>query len=314
MSIMLDEPATQTLTSASNRLRETTAAMRLSFTWFGVRKTLSREQKARAAESFGAQGDFLSAGKKLLNVRHPKFKAVTQLRGQATQLWKSKSLPFPEAGIRLIRRDDISLISTQLTSFKAELLEAVQQLDRCFDELKTAARQRLGDLYSDADYPQTLVGLFDLAWDFPSVEPPQYLQRLSPQLYQQECQRMQARFSEAVQLAENAFTEELAKLVEHLAERLRGDEDGKPKVFRDSAVTNLHDFFSRFRQLSISSSEQLDDLVEQAQAVIRGVQPQQLRDSNTLREQVAGQISDVQSALDNLLVDRPRRNIQRRPR
>ena len=40
----------------------------------------------------------------------------------------------------------------------------------------------------------------------------------------------------SVQLAEQAFIEELARLVDHLTERLSGAEDGKPKVFRDSAV------------------------------------------------------------------------------
>ncbi len=47
------------------------------------------------------------------------------------------------------------------------------------------------------------------------------MRQLSPQLYQQEAQRVAARYDEAVQLAEQAFTEELAKLVSHLTERLR---------------------------------------------------------------------------------------------
>jgi hypothetical protein len=50
----------------AQRLRTTMAAMRVSFTWFGVRKALSDEQKARAADAFGAEGEFLSAGKKLI--------------------------------------------------------------------------------------------------------------------------------------------------------------------------------------------------------------------------------------------------------
>src|SRR4051794_33572337 len=53
--------------SASQRLRSNFAAVRVSFTWLGVRKTLSTEQKAQAAESFGAEGQYLSAAKKLLD-------------------------------------------------------------------------------------------------------------------------------------------------------------------------------------------------------------------------------------------------------
>ena len=64
MSTLLDEPATRPTSSPAQRLRTTMAAVRVSFVWFGTRKTLTPEQKAQAAESFGAEGTFLSAGKK----------------------------------------------------------------------------------------------------------------------------------------------------------------------------------------------------------------------------------------------------------
>jgi hypothetical protein len=290
------------------------AAMRLSFTWFGVRKSLTAEQKAEAAEAFGAEGDVLSAGKRLINTKHPKYKAVTSVRNRAVSLWKAISLPFPESGIRLVKQDDVDSIADQMRMLKDELGHAVTELDQHYWELKAAARDRLGRLYNESDYPTTLDGLFDMSWDWPSVEPPPYLRQLSPALYREECQRVQARFDEAVRLAEEAFVEELSRLVSHLTERLSGSEDGKPKIFRDSAMENLTSFFQRFKELNIGSSEQLDELVDQAQGVVRGVQPQQLRDDGTLRQQIATQLSGVQSVLDGLLVDRPRRNILRRPK
>ena len=102
-------------------------------------------------------------------------------------------------------------------------------------------------------------------------------------------------------------------MVEHITERLSGADDGKPRVFRDSAVTNLTEFFERFRTLNVRSNEQLDELVSRAQQVIGGVEPQQLRDNVVLRQRVVSQLAGVQSSLDGLLVDRPRRNILRRP-
>jgi hypothetical protein len=126
-------------------------------------------------------------------------------------------------------------------------------------------------------------------------------------------ERVAARFDEAVRLAEQAFVEELHQLVSHLSERLTGHSDGKPKVFRDSAVTKLSDFFTRFRQLNVRSNEDLDRLVDQCQQVVRGVEPQLLRDNRGgMRRQVAAELEQVQDVLDGLLVDRPRRNILRR--
>lgn len=316
MTTVLDEPTTPTQprVRGAERLRTAMTALRVSLTAFGVRKTLTAQQRAQAAESFGADESSLSAGKKLIDVRHPKYRAVTAIRSHCVRYWRTVSLPFPEPGIRLIRHEDLNTVNLQMMTIKADLTEAVEELDRHYEELKTAARNRLGSLYQESDYPSTLVGLFDVQWDFPSVEPPPYLQRLAPELYQQECERVQARFDEAVQLAEQAFTEELTKLVDHLTERLTGEQDGKPKVFRDTAITNLTEFFERFQRLNIRSNEQLDELVEQAQGVVRGIQPQQLRENLDLRIQVGEQLGTVQQALDDLLVDRPRRNIIRKPR
>jgi hypothetical protein len=314
MPALLDEPTSSADTTAANRLRATMAAVRVMFVWLGVRKSLTPDQQSQAANTFGAEREYLSAGKKLLDTSHPAYKAVTTVRGRILSYWKGISLPYPEPGIRLIRQDDIPGFNVQLTSLKSDLQEAVAALDEHYAELKTAARRRLGRLFNQADYPPSLRGLFDVSYDFPSVEPPDYLRQLSPQLYEQEAQRVAARFDEAIQLAEQAFTEELAKLVSHLMERLSGSEDGKPKVFRDSAIANLGEFFQRFRHLNVRSNEQLDELVGQAQRVVRGVEPQALRDNLSLRQQVATQLSGVQAVLDGLLVDRPRRNIVRRPK
>jgi hypothetical protein len=74
--------------------------------------------------------------------------------------------------------------------FQKELAAAVETPDRHHSELKATARQRLGSLFSAGDYPESLRHLFAVEFDFPSVEPPDYLQQLNPQLYQQECQRV----------------------------------------------------------------------------------------------------------------------------
>ena len=313
MSTLLDLPRTRTAVPPGDRLRATMAAARLSFTWLGVSKSLTLAQKSQAADSFGAEAKFLSAGKKLLDTSHPAFKAVTAIRGRCVAYWKAASLPYPEPGIRLIPQQSITEFDQQVVKLRSELDEAVTGLDQHYDELRSAARQRLGDLFDAGDYPPSLIGLFAIEHDYPGVEPPDYLRQLNPELYAQECRRVQSRFDEAVQLAEQAFLDELVRLVEHITERLSGADDGKPRVFRDSAVTNLTEFFERFRTLNVRSSEQLDDLVSRAQQVIGGVEPQQLRDSATLRQRVVTQLAGVQSSLDGLLVDRPRRNIQRRP-
>ena len=81
MSTLLENTRQQQTAASADRLRATMAAVRVSMQWFGTRKTLTREQKSEAADTFGAEGNFLSAGKKLIDTSHPAFKAVTSIRG-----------------------------------------------------------------------------------------------------------------------------------------------------------------------------------------------------------------------------------------
>ena len=290
------------MTSSAERLRTTMAACRVSFTWWGVQRTLTSEQKAQAAQAFDAEGQFLSAGKKLLDTKHAAFRAVTAIRTKATDYWKGLSLPFPEAGIRLIKLESVEEFDRQMADYKAELDDAVANLDRHFGELKQSAAQRLGSLFNavglSGDAHRALRRLLRL----PLGRAARLPRPARPGLYEREQERVRARFEEAVRLAEQSFLDQFAAVITHLTERITGtNDDGTPKVFRDSAVQNLDEFFDRFRSLNVRSNQQLDDLVAQAQRAVRNVGAQDLRDSEATRNTVADQLSRVQASLDAML-------------
>jgi hypothetical protein len=305
-------PTNQLERNAAQRLRTTMAAVKLSFTWLGVRKTLAPEQRTTAARAFHADRELLSASKLILDTKNPAYRAVAAVRSESSSYWRTVTLPFPEAGVRLLPQNSLGMFASTMQTYRERLQEAARELAAQYDQIKSEAQRRLGTLFSASDYPCTLDGLFDLEVSYPTIEPPNYLMALHPDVYQQEQARVRERFENAVELAEQAFATELQRLTAHLAERLMGLHDGQPKVFRDSAVENLRDFFERFRRLNIRSSPELDALVEQAQQTINGVEPQTLRGSNRLRQMVARDFEQIQARVGDLLVDRPRRNILRR--
>jgi hypothetical protein len=83
MSSLLEDPAACHDPSPAQRLRTTMAAVRVSLSWFGVRKTLTPEQRSQAAATFAAEGEYLSAAKRLLDTTHPAYKAVTAVKNTA---------------------------------------------------------------------------------------------------------------------------------------------------------------------------------------------------------------------------------------
>jgi hypothetical protein len=295
----------------AQRLRRTAAAVRVHFTWWGVHKTLSQRQKEEVGLAYAADARLLTAGKKLIDTRHEAFRRLTALRTRVGDYWRGLTLPYVEPGVRLIRQTDVEAFTHTLEGFRDELTAAEADLNAAYDRIQADARERLGRLYEPSDYPPEVRGLFGLAWDFPSVEPPSYLLRIAPEIYQQEQARVAQRFEEAVRLAEQGFVAEFAGLVAHLSERLAGGENGRPRVFRDSAVGNLTEFFERFTQLNVRSNPELDALVEQAQQLVGGVTPRGLRDDADMRRTMAAEIGKVRQQLEGMLVERPRRRLVR---
>jgi hypothetical protein len=294
-------------------LQQSFAAVRVSFTWLGTRKTLSASQKDTAAEPFGADGHYLSASKKLFNTKDKSFRALTRLKTEISSYWKSNSLPYPEPGLRLIKQEDIEKFNATLSDLQTRLVVAERELNDKLPAIKAEAQAALGDLYDPGEYPTAIRGLFNVDWEFPNVSPPDYLLKLNPALYQAEQRRIAARFDEAVRLAEEAFTAEFAKLVQHLTERLTGaPAAGKDrKIFRDTAVDNLTEFFDRFKRLNVRSNPELERLIESAKGAIKGTKAEDLRESPALRTQISAQLTEVQRSVEALLVNAPRRRILR---
>ena len=58
--------------------------------------------------------------------------------------------------MRLIRRRDVAAFDVHMTSVRAELADAVEQLEQSYDEMIDQARERLGNLFDAGDYSTDL--------------------------------------------------------------------------------------------------------------------------------------------------------------
>lgn len=284
---------------------------RIRFHWWGTRKALTESQRDVAAGVFEADGDAISSGKQLINIRSNVYRALTKTKSQCRSFWKGCSLPFPEDGIRMIRTDRVEDFVFELELYKAQLESRVEELKAAWPQVLENAKARLGQLWNEADYPSVaqLGGLFKIEWDFPSVKPDEQLQMIDPALYEKERQKMVARFETAASMAEDMFMVELSKLVDHLVERLQPDEEGNQKTIRSSSVENLNAFFGTFEQLNLGGNSKLEGLVEKAKQAIVGVDVKELRKEGELKQNLSAKLAAVSSELDGMLVNKPRRKI-----
>ena len=133
------------------------AACRVRFTWFGTQKTLTPEQRATAAEAFDADGAVPQRRQE--TDRHPAHRVPRRHRGphQDHRLLAGPArCRSPSPGVRLIKQGKVDEFAATMADYKAELDDAVANLDRHFGELKAAAAERLGSLFNPRDYPETL--------------------------------------------------------------------------------------------------------------------------------------------------------------
>src|SRR5215470_5270163 len=79
--------------SPAQRLRRLAAAVRVHFTWWGVHRTLTTQQKEEVGDAYGADARLLSAGKKIIDVRHEAFRRLTSLRTRIVASWRGLSKP-----------------------------------------------------------------------------------------------------------------------------------------------------------------------------------------------------------------------------
>ena len=288
------------------------AAMRVQFTWMGVRKAVSDQHRDEAADEFGAQAKMLSLSKKLIDTKHEAYRACSKIKREITSEFKRVSLPYPETGIRLVPHKKMDDFDEFMQDAQGRLNQASSRLQDRYAELRDKARNDLGRLFNEDDYPDTIENLFAVQWNVENVNPPDYLLELKPGLYERELQRVRSMFNNAVEMAEEAFVSDMAKLVDGLHERLTDNEDGTPKVFGDGCVDKLKDFIGRFRELSVRSNDDLEKLVNECDQLTRGVTADTFRNIPELRQHVAQKLAEVKEAMESDLVVLPRRKIKRR--
>jgi len=293
----------------TEKLRQVCVGCKLSKKKWGVKKTLTKEQKEKAAKVFGASGKRIAASKTLIDTANKKYSAVTAIFTQITKEWEDHTLPYPEDGIRLMKREHVAEWDAKVSQYQDRLDRAVATLNDSYASVKSEARDELEDLFNLSDYPSSLEGLFSITVEYPSINADPSLAEISNGLYQREQQRIAARFDEALEMAEQAFASEFQGLIEHLVGRLEGLNDGTAKQFHPSTTGNLEAFFERFRSLSIGSNADLERLVVDAQAAVRGIRPEWLESSQPLRDSVRSRMSQVQEQLDSMMVARPKRAI-----
>ncbi len=224
---------------------------------------------------------------------------------------EKSALPFPLTGLILVPKERLAPVDECLQMHCGDYWRQVDRFEARYHKAREIARHNLGDLFNEHDYPLNIREKFGFEWRYLTLDVPGKSRILTPEIYAREKVKFQSMMEETRQLATAALREEFAGIINHMADRLGGNEDGKPKKFKNCMVEKMQEFLDSFDSRNLFDDRSLAELVDQARSLVNNVSPDDLRQNDGLRSRMASEMNKIKEVIDESLEDLlPRRKIR----
>jgi hypothetical protein len=77
-----------------------------------------RSSARRRPERSMPTGNFSRPAKLILDTKNPAYRAVAAVRSEASTYWRTVTLPFPEAGIRLLPQNSLGVFASTMATYR----------------------------------------------------------------------------------------------------------------------------------------------------------------------------------------------------
>jgi Protein of unknown function (DUF3150) len=288
-------PVTIPITDPGVDLAKRTVCIKVRLSTMGNTRKVSTSQI-----EVDADRDLLRLSKQL--VASAELKAIGRFDGEIRRFLYNICLPF-EVGIHLLPIAALETVEYRLRQFADDRKQLVIAFINAYPSLCQDAAKRLRGLYNPADYPpvEDVEAEFGFSWQYVSFGVPDQLKGISREVWEQEREKAAQRMAEASSEIQHVLRESMAKLVQHMADRLKEGADGKLLRFKESTVSNLVEFLTNFEFRNVTDDKELQALAAQARQLLQGVSADDLRTTGDLRAKVQQGMAGIAAQLDTML-------------
>ena len=218
---------------------------------------------------------------------------------------RTNTIPFDDSQGRFLpienHADYVKYVDRKIEEHRAACKEFVESFPRYVAQ----ARDTLGDLFDERDYPDadTLHLRFVIRSDFwPVPSADHVLAKLSDLETEKIKQRVEQQLRIALQTGLEDLYGRVEKAVGLCSERLSDDGD-KAKIFRNSMIGNLREICTVVPKLNIMSDPGLADACQRIESAIRGLEADELRPHSNVysepkRKALKDEMDTVMSGID----------------
>lgn len=238
------------------------------------------------------------------------YDAIKTHDGKTRQWLYTRALPslFKE-GVFRVPNTLVVEVDEYLNRRAIQRQQLVSAFHKAYDERVSEALQRLGGLGNASDYldADEAASKFGLTWKYVTFATPDALKNLKEGLFEREKEKIVQMVADANEEIRTVLRVQMAALVKRMVTQLTPTADGRRKKIYDSLTGNIDDFLNTFNARNIANDVELQKLVQKARDVLRGIDPEILRNEEDTRKVVKEGFEQINKALDSMIVDKPAR-------
>jgi hypothetical protein len=278
----------------SVELQDKVALLLLTFGAPGNERTVRNKDSVLRTNADTSQ---LHVGKRLLEC--DEYRAISIHDGHIRDYVARIALPSPfKAGTYVIPVSMLNIVDDKLTSLAVERAALVDQFIDVYEQAKTVARSKLGELYNEGDYltPAGLRSAYRLVWQYVTLAPPESMRSLNAEIFERERERLQAQWDDAIDTMRDALRAGMQELVDDLVGRLSdGDRKFKPTKLLD----RFNEFLTTFDARNVTDDADLAELAAQARQLLAGVDSENIKQAD-VKTQILDGFKTAKAKLDEL--------------
>jgi len=296
-------------TVSSNDMILRTVVFSLTFSKIGNRRKIDNALFEFSGEAAGeVDKESVNATKKL--IESEELDQINSLYGELSRYVQTRALPSHiKRGVYLLPKVFDDEVNGEVKNCETKVEPIVESLVSKLALLKKEAKQRLGPLYNEDDYPTAaeLRAAFNIrarTWKIDSAD------GLSQERDREEREKTKADWAETRETIKLVMRTQMKEMVDHLVERLSPNEHGEKKSFRENMLPKFSEFLSVFDARNITNDVQMKVLVERAKSLVTKADTELLRNDEVVRDYIRSGFENIKTLLDPMVAKKAHRSIR----
>jgi len=221
---------------------------------------------------------------------------IASVAGAARNWHYARTLAWSDSGTRLLPTAGFMDYQKGISDFEREFKRTVDAFISYYPTLISAAAFTMGDLFDRNEYPDvsSIENRFRFAYTIsPVPEAGDFRVDIGNEALRGLASSYESAYQQRINEAMQSVWERVYESLQHIADRLGYEEDGKKRIFKSSTVDGVHELLGLLSSLNVTKDSKLDALRQSMEKTFYAVEADDLRNDDYLRDKVRSEVADM---------------------